>query len=217
MLRKRRVFVAAAALAGALSIFGCDKKQAPSAASGPSGGIPPLDEKTMAAPIGDKPVHAPSAEAQDPHGGMNLPPGHPQIGGGAAAPSGMAGGGGDTATPGDIPFDAKSVVQGTLQLDAKLKGKVADGDVIYLVARSADQPGPPLAVKRMTATKFPMAFELDGRDAMMAGTKMSGKVTITARVDKDGDAMTKNPGDITGTKTVEVPANKVVLNLDTVL
>ena len=46
---------------------------------------------------------------------------------------------------------------------------------------------------------------------MIAGTKLAGKVMVTVRVDKDGDAMTKNPGDVTGqSKPVEPPAKKVV-------
>lgn len=99
-----------------------------------------------------------------------------------------------------------------------MKSKVAPGDVIYLVARSADKPGPPLAVKRMTVSTWPLAFQLDARDAMMEGTQMSGKVVVSARVDKDGDAMTKNPGDVTGTtRAVEPPNAKVVLTLDTPL
>jgi hypothetical protein len=209
MFGKDRVPTALAKLALALPLvvaIGCEKKPAPAATS--SGGMPPLDEKTAAVPLHDRPTHDPANQG-DPHAGMNLPPGHP------ALPPGTAQA--EPTTPGDIEFDPKSVVSGVLALDPKVKSKVAEGDTIYLVARSADQPGPPLAVKKLTASKFPMAFVLDGRDAMMAGTKMSGKVTITARVDKDGDAMTKNPGDVTGTKTVSVPADKVILNLDTVL
>jgi len=201
MFGKGRVLVIALALVGA-----CEKKSEPNRAAPPRG-MPPLDEKQLAAPIGERPEHEP--QAVNPRAGMNLPPGHPSVPGAGAEPEGT--------TPGDIQFDPRTVVSGVLQLDPKVKGKVAEGDVIYLVARSADQPGPPLAVKRLVAGKFPMAFELDGRDAMMAGTKLGGKVTLSARVDKDGDAMTKNPGDVTGQKTVELPAQKVVVNLDTVL
>ena len=139
-----------------------------------------------------------------------LPAGHPAVGANGAAA-------GNDTTPGDIPFDPKTVIAGVIKLDDKVKAKVAAGDVIYVVARSADQPGPPLAVKRLTAGSFPMPFQLDGRDAMMAGTKMSGKVTVNIRVDKDGDAMTKNPGDVTGQKTIALPADKIVVTLDTVL
>jgi hypothetical protein len=208
MLCKGRVLVAVAALA----LVACDNKKSGEPPP-PSGGLPPLDEKVANMPIGDKPVHEPTGGApSNPHGG-GLPPGHPTVGGGAGGGGGMEG----QATPGDIPFDPKSVVSGTIQVSDKLKAKVAEGDAIYVVARSADQPGPPLAVKKLIAGKFPLAFELDGRDAMMAGTKMAGKITINARVDKDGDAMTKNPGDVFGTKTVELPAQKVVVTLDSQL
>lgn len=209
MFGKGRVLVVALALCGA-----CEKKSEPTKAA-PSAGLPPLDDKGLAAPIGERPEHEPAGA--NPHAGMNLPPGHPMVPPGSMPPGSAGGAEPEGATPGDIPFDPKTVMSGELQLDPKVKGKVAEGDVIYLVARSADQPGPPLAVKRMVAGKFPMHFELDGRDAMMAGTKLSGKVTLNVRVDKDGDAMTKNPGDVTGTKTVSLPAQKVVLNLDTVL
>ena len=53
---------------------------------------------------------------------------------------------------------------------------------------------------------------------MVSGTKLHGKVVVTARVDKDGDAISKNPGDVTGvSRAVDVPAAKVVVTLDTVL
>jgi len=48
-----------------------------------------------------------------------------------------------------------------------------------------------------------MPFQMDGRDAMMAGTQMKGPIYLSARVDKDGDAISKNPGDIVGTLTVK--------------
>src|SRR5947209_19312827 len=110
MFGKGRVLVVALALAGA-----CEKKSEPTKAP-PSAGLPPLDDKGLAAPIGDRPEHAP--QANSPHAGMNLPPGHPTVGGagGAVEPEG--------ATPGDVPLDPKTVMSGTLQLDPKLKGKV---------------------------------------------------------------------------------------------
>jgi cytochrome c-type biogenesis protein CcmH len=208
----RRVVVVAALLFGA----GCDKKEAPVTTAPAPSGLPPLaaDPHAPAKP-GDRPVHEPA----NPHGGMGgagmaggMPAGHPPVGG-------MGGSGAiEGATPGDIPFDPKSVVSGVIRADDKVKAKIATGDVIYLVARSADKPGPPLAVKRLTVGTWPIAFTLDGRDAMMEGTKLGGKVIVNARVDKDGDAMTKNPGDVTGaTRPIEPPADKVVLTLDTVL
>jgi hypothetical protein len=52
---------------------------------------------------------------------------------------------------------------------------------------------------------------------MVAGTELSGDVVVMARYDQDSDAMTKEPGDVTGQLRVKVPANDVKLSLDTVL
>src|SRR5205085_708916 len=83
--------------------------------------------------------------------------------------------------------------------------------------RSDHKPGPPLAVKKLVAgAAWPMAFSVDGRDAMFPGTQLAGKVTVNVRVDKDGDAITKNPGDVTGTAAIVPPADKLVVTLDTV-
>ena len=206
----------AVALCALMLGFGCDKKK--DAAAAPPTGMPPIDQPTAAAAPTDHPVHAPEAS------GQNLPPGHPPVlGGGGGAMGGAAAGGGFQGTTPGGDFDAKTVLSGVIKVDGKIKGKIAPGDVIFLVARKADgagagAPGMPLAVKKLTAGKFPLAFELDSRDAMLAGTQLAGKVVVTARVDKDGDAMTKNPGDVTGqSKPLEPPQKNVVIELDKVL
>src|SRR5262249_58448279 len=101
-----------------------------------------------------------------------------------------------------------------------VKDKIAAGDTIFVVARKYEEgatgPGTPLAVRKLTAGKFPLPFALDSRDAMLAGTQLAGKVVVTVRVDKDGDAISKNPGDVTGqSKPVEPPQKNVVVSLDT--
>jgi hypothetical protein len=144
--------------------------------------------------------------------------------GGSASASGEATAGGSAfqgATPGG-EFDPKTQLSGVIRVDAKIKDKIAPGDVIFVVARKfepgATGPGTPLAVKKLTAGNFPLPFTLDSRDAMLTGTLLAGKVIVTARVDKDGDAITKNPGDVTGqSKPVEPPTKNVVVQLDTVL
>jgi hypothetical protein len=194
----RRGLLAVAALG--LCVAACDKKATSSAP--PPVPLPPTAGGT--APAGDRPVHPPSGGAPA-EGEAGLPAGHPPI------PT-------EQTTPGGIPFDEKSLIMGQLQLAPKMKDKVQAGDTIFLVARSADQPGPPLAVKKLTAGAWPLAFTIDGRDAMVEGTQMKGKVVISVRVDKDGDALSKNPGDVTGTsKPVEPPAKDVLVTLDTLL
>lgn len=212
------------AIGALLVAAACDKKQ--EAAAPPSAGMPPLDQPTAAAPApGDRPVHPPTTGA-----GNTLPPGHPPLPAdhpampadhaamaGGAAPSGAFVG----ATPGGA-FDPKTVLAGIIKADGKVKDKIAAGDVIFVVARRYEEgatgPGTPLAVQKLTVDKFPIKFALDSRDAMLAGTTLSGKVVVTVRVDKDGDAITKNPGDVTGqSKPVEPPKKDVVVSLDTVL
>ena len=199
---------------------GCDQKK--EAAAPAATGIPPLEQPaTSAGKPTDRPVHEP-ATAPD-----TLPPGHPPVGAaGAAAPGGaMAGAAATGGFQGETPggeFDPKTLVAGVIKVDAKLKSKVAAGDVIFVVARKYEEgstaPGTPLAVKKLTVDKFPIAFSLDSRDAMLVGTKLAGKVVVTVRVDKDGDAITKNPGDVTGqSKPLEPPQKNVVVQLDKVL
>jgi len=55
-----------------------------------------------------------------------------------------------------------------------------------------------IAVKRFTATGFPIAFVIGPQDMMIPGGAFSGELTLTARVDKDNDPMTRKKGDVFG-------------------
>ena len=200
----------------------CDKKQ--EAAAPPSAGMPPLDQPTAAAVPGDRPVHPPTTGSDNalPPGHPPLPADHPSMLGGAGAPSGAAPSGAFGGTTPGGAFDPKTVLSGVIKADGKVKDEIAAGDVVFVVARRYEEgatgPGTPLAVQKLTVDKFPLKFSLDSRDAMLAGTTLSGKVVVTVRVDKDGDAITKNPGDVTGqSKPVEPPKKDVVVSLDTIL
>jgi hypothetical protein len=212
MLSFRRGAWALLLLAG--TAIGCDQKKE-TAAPAPSA-MPPLDQPG-GAPSGtaSRPVHEPSGGGS---GEGQLPAGHPPVmPGTAAAPSGFEG-----ATP-VVEFDPKTVLSGVIKLDAKVKDKVQAGDTIFVVARKFDPKampgtGTPLAVKKLIVAGWPLAFTLDSRDAMIVGTKIEGQVYVTARVDKDGDAMTKNPGDVAGqSKPFQPPSKTVVVPLDTAL
>ena len=48
--------------------------------------------------------------------------------------------------------------------------------------------GAPLAVQRILSPSFPFAFGITERDAMIEGTPLIGEMSVTARVDQDGDA-----------------------------
>jgi len=71
----------------------------------------------------------------------------------------------------------------------------APNAVLFIIARAAGQTaGPPAAVKRIAAPTFPLDVDLSAADSMM-GQPLPATVRIEARLDSDGDAMTKNPSD----------------------
>ena len=81
----------------------------------------------------------------------------------------------------------------TLALDPSAKASA--NAVLYVIARAAGQTaGPPSAVKRINSPRFPLEIDLTTADSMM-GQPLPANVRIEARLDSDGDAMTKNPSD----------------------
>lgn len=109
-----------------------------------------------------------------------MPDGHPPVGG---EPVGMPG----TAPPAPAvtPATGPSITV-TLQLDPSARLKTG---VLYVIARPLTG-GPPVAVKRMQVTSFPITFNLGSADSMM-GQPLPPKFRLEARLDSDGDAATK--------------------------
>ena len=86
---------------------------------------------------------------------------------------------------------AASSIRGTLRLAAG--AAIPDGAVLFVIARS-QSGGPPLAVKRMSAGPFPLDFEIGPQDAMIAGRPFAGPILLSARIDADGDPLTRDLG-----------------------
>lgn len=167
--------------------------------------------------------------AGDPHAGLNMG-GMGGMGGGGDPHAGMnmGGGGGPDVTQMGLaspdpnrPIDPSRRIKGVLKVDPKAKDRVQANGAIFLIVKRAGpdgQPtGAPLAVDKVTWVKDSLAFELTERHAMVAGTELTGDVIVSARYDQDSDAISKQPGDVTGATRVKVPADGVVLVLDTVL
>ncbi len=89
-------------------------------------------------------------------------------------------------------------ISGTITLDSPLANKVGDTNVVYIIARSADMQGPPMAVQQLRDIKFPYPYTLSSADLMMQGGSFQGKVNIVVRLDKDGAAGPPQPGDLEG-------------------
>lgn len=87
---------------------------------------------------------------------------------------------------------------GRIYIDAKLKGNVDSQATLFIIARSDAAKGPPLAVKKIDRPVFPVAYALGPENVMMQGIPFTGRVSITARLDKDGNPTTRQPGDLTG-------------------
>jgi hypothetical protein len=130
-----------------------------------------------------------AGDEQDPHGG---PPAH---------------------------IDPSRVLEGTIEAGPTLAAQIKAGDIIFLQAKKIGPTGqpmsPPIAVKRVDVTALPMQFRLDETNQMMQGTTFDGEVVIIARVDRDGEARSRTPGDVEGQIKATVPARGLKLVLDT--
>ncbi len=152
-------------------------------------------------------------DPNDPHAGVDMQ--NPHAGGGVdVTKMGLA-----TPDP-NRPIDPTHHIRGVIKLDPKAKAHVAAGGAVFVIAKQADASGnpagPPLAVQKLT-WKDDLPFELTEANAMVGGTQLAGDVIVTARYDQDGDALSKQPGDVTGQLRVKVPADGVKLVLDSVL
>jgi hypothetical protein len=121
----------------------------------------------------------------------------------------------------EAPVDPKAAISGTIVLAPSRKADVAPGDTIFMVARRlSDNPsarGTLVAVKRFTASSFPIPFTLSAHDMMIPTGAFDGVVSLSVRVDKDGDPMTHRKGDVIGgLPKVSVGARGVKLTLDQV-
>jgi hypothetical protein len=217
------------ALVLVLSAAACSKKNQDQ-------GLPPAQEWSA-----DPSGLAPSAPPSNPHGGGD--PTNPHAGVDMANPHGggdptnphagvdmtnpHGGGGADVSQLGLPPpdpsraIDPSHHVTGQLKINPKAKDRVKPGTAVFLVIKRADasgQPtGTPLAVDKVTWEKDGQPFELTEKQAMIAGTQITGDVVVIAHYDQDGDAISKQPGDVMGQIKVTIPADGVNLVLDDVL
>jgi len=98
-------------------------------------------------------------------------------------------------------------VSGTVSIDSRLAARVQRDATLFIYAKAADSPGPPLAVLRTTAAAWPVSFHLDDSMAMLPSRRLSqfDKVVIEARISRSGQA-TPSTGDLYVTSPVLHPA-----------
>ena len=94
---------------------------------------------------------------------------------------------------------ATTRISGTVDVPPDLAGSLPSGATLYLIVRVAGREGgAPLAVQQIPTPTFPHSFEITERDAMIEGTPLMGEMSVTARLDQDGDAFSTEPGDFSG-------------------
>jgi len=95
------------------------------------------------------------------------------------------------------PMPVEKTIRVEVRLDPVLAREVKPGAVLYVFARSADGSVPPVAVKRLVPTKFPLQVELGDSDSPMPTAKLFSqeKVVLVARLTQSGEA-TASSGDI---------------------
>ena len=109
-------------------------------------------------------------------------------------------------------------ISGKITLDTKLRVTIDPNAALFIIARPAGGgAGPPLAVKKIDNPTFPLSYSLGQENVMMQGTAFAGKINITVRLDKDGNAMTREAGNLLGDyrkNPVDVGSQNVDIVLD---
>jgi cytochrome c-type biogenesis protein CcmH len=101
----------------------------------------------------------------------------------------LAGGG---APPAPLTGGSSGVtVRGEVVVADTLKGRIPTGLTLFIVAKSVNSAGPPVAIIKTTTGTWPLPFQLDDSQAMVPTRKLStaGAVTIEARTSRTGQAM----------------------------
>ncbi len=99
-----------------------------------------------------------------------------------------------------------AAVRGNVRLAQSDAG--AEGTLFIIARPQGASGGPPLAVLRIASPEFPLAFEIGPDQVMIPGMRFEGPIALSARLDGDGDAMTRDEGDPqTGTPLGVVPGS----------
>ncbi|MDP2605150.1 MAG: cytochrome c-type biogenesis protein CcmH [Deltaproteobacteria bacterium] len=122
------------------------------------------------------------------------------------------------ATPSSSSASAGQIT-GRITINPKLKPAIDPKAVLFIIARPAAGDGPPLAVKKIDRPTFPLSYSLGAENMMTQGMPFTGKLTITVRLDQDGNPGTRGAGDLNGDykkNPVEVGSKNVDIVLDQV-
>lgn len=107
----------------------------------------------------------------------------------------------------------EKALQLVLELDPSLEGKIPPGTPLFVSVRAAGvRAGPPAAAKRLTTGTFPLVVQIGAGDTMM-GQPLPSSAYVEARIDADGNAMTRGPDDPTASADQVKPGQQTRLVL----
>ena len=218
-----RTLVACALVA---ALAGCGKDEAKTEGTG----LPPADQvappQAMPGQVQGRDPHA-GMDMQNPHAGMDMQNPHagmntqnPHAGMDMNNPHAGMDMGAPAAEP--TPVDPSKFLKGKIVATAETKDKIKPGAILFLAVKpinpiTGSVIGGTMAVERIDVDALPVDFHLSGANAMMPGTSFDGDVVITARIDQDGEARSKQPGDVEGEVKAKIPAENLELQLDTLV
>jgi hypothetical protein len=88
-------------------------------------------------------------------------------------------------------------IEGSIEIAPERAGALPAGGVLFVIARSQGaQGGPPLAVLRIPEPSFPLSFRIGPDDVMIPSMQFVGSISLSARLDADGNAMTRGAEDL---------------------
>lgn len=169
---------------------------------------PLREEKLGGGAPAPAPARAPAPGSMSTPQSGALPANHPPVGSsGTMAPATAPGG------------PATTLVTGTVRLDPKLASRMPQSATLFLMARPSAQGGAPLVAKRVHPVTLPLSFQLTSEDSMIPAEQMPAQLFLQARLDQDGDAISRTPGDVAGVLAgaVAIGASGIELVLNQVL
>jgi cytochrome c-type biogenesis protein CcmH len=107
----------------------------------------------------------------------------------------LAGGSPPTAAP--APAATSRLVRVVVDISPEAKARAQGASLLFVSLRQAGvAAGPPLAAKRVPVSAFPTTVEvLDTDRPMMSGAPLPDRFDLVARLDTDGDPMTRPDSD----------------------
>jgi len=95
------------------------------------------------------------------------------------------------------PAAGSAPIEGRIELAPELADSRPAGGVLFVIARpKGARGGPPLAVLRIPNPEFPLEFKIGPENVMIPSMTFEGEISLSARLDADGNAMTRGAGDI---------------------